>query len=151
MITLTSEIDIPQSVLSDILITAVEGGIGYWARGYGYHWSDERPETTSITVVEFESAAEAFDLDIRYDFSELDDIVENGVHQLDGFKWHITTDVIETGIERILNNAGGNAPVGLSGRLFADVSNIDNADWDYDANDADIIVQMGLWGEVVYG
>lgn len=32
-ITLTTKIEIPESVLEDVLTTAIEGGIGYWAAG----------------------------------------------------------------------------------------------------------------------
>ena len=150
MITLKTTVEIPKIVLSDLLITAVEGGIGYWARGYDYRWSDEHPETTRIVVVEYESAAQDLGLDIWSDWNELDTAHENGDMRLVGYTWGITTHTIECGIQAILNSDFGGCN-NLKGRLFADVTNIDHAGWDYDALDADVIVQMGLWGKVIYG
>jgi len=147
MITISTKVEVPEGVLSDILITAVEGGIGYWARGYNYHWSDENPETTSITVIEFEEAA-ALGYDIWSYWNELDTAHDNGDKDLNGYTWGVTIHTIESGIQAILNDSH---PSPLKTRLLEYVTDIENADWDFDAVDADVIVQMGLWGKVIYG
>lgn len=37
-----------EQYLDDIIIAAVEGGIGYWSIGRGYKWSEDGPTTVEI-------------------------------------------------------------------------------------------------------
>lgn len=37
-----------EQYLDDIIVTAVEGGIGYWAIGRDYKWSDDGPSSVEI-------------------------------------------------------------------------------------------------------
>jgi len=109
----------------DIYTTAMEGGINYWANTHSYHLSNNDVEDT-------------FGF-----FAEIDDAEGDGaVHRIDvgvirkGYRLAATTqrDKIRWSSEP--------PPLVYDGE--------DN-DWDYDAGDADVIVQLGLFGEVVYG
>ena len=59
---ITVIIDPDIKILSDILITAVEGGTGYWAQCSDYEWSDEHPETTQVRLHEVEADHAEFTL-----------------------------------------------------------------------------------------
>lgn len=48
----TVKIEIPDQELSDIITTAVEGGIGYWAIVRNYHWSMDDSTPTTVEVRE---------------------------------------------------------------------------------------------------
>lgn len=113
--------------LSDVMTTAVEGGINYWAAVSEYRWDLDKytPEQVGVTV---------------YD-QEDDDWPEEGRR--------VDLDVIARGIG-VLKKAGGcGDPDYWKQFLLADRTN--GEDGDYDAGMADCILQAGLLGEVVYG
>lgn len=110
-----------EQLCADILCTAAEGGIGYWCI-----WASTRRTK-------------------QHDYLEL-----IGVRDCeDGTRFdNITRGVVELGLFRI---AEGHIEisrymVGLCKSALADPLSAD-----IDANTADIIVQVGLFGEIVYG
>lgn len=58
-ITLTTKIEIPESVLEDVLTTAVEGGISYWAGGRNIQRREDL-RVWEITVWDQENRHEEF-------------------------------------------------------------------------------------------
>lgn len=116
-------------VLHDIFTTAMEGGVNYWASVTEYGWScgdGHTPDTRE------------YHADIR----DLED--DNKLHHIGrhvmahGYKLATTTHR-----DRIAWSSGEKPPLVIT-------EDYDD-EWDYDASDADCIVQLGLFGEVVYG
>lgn len=109
--------------LTYVLVTAVEGGINYWASVSGYHPEDADPSRIGVTV-----------------HDELSD---------DAYR--VTLDTIAKGISVLKDK--DKFPFAHRGYWLqfwlADRTNGD--DGDYDAGIADCILQAGLFGEVVYG
>jgi hypothetical protein len=109
--------------LLDIITTAIEGGIGYWAC-----LNNDKPEFDEMNMPLSEKVAEIlwrggsvelFDTD--YDYDEAD-------------KWELTLDKVVKGLIKFMEN---------DSRTF-ELN-------DLDALDCDKIIQYGLFGELVYG
>lgn len=115
--------------LQDIIITAVEGGVGYWSYASVYRWSDAHPETARVTLSEFDDAG--------------------AVTQMH----HVTGATIERGIKEIMSGA----PKHVSSEIEAVVRGCHRENeacsdaGDIDSDIADAIVQVGLFGDLVYG
>lgn len=116
--------------LRDIAITAVEGGITYWAALKRYKWSSAQPASLDH-MLKFPqiSIAPSEDPD---DFKPCD----------------ITVRVIQRGVRAI---ASGVVPVRSDLRAAVLMGDRDNDASDIDADAADVIVQAGLFGEIVFG
>lgn len=114
-------------LLADIFTTALEGGINYWSQCANYHWSN--PDGTS---------------DLQGFYADVIDVED------DDKPYRIDRSVMLRGYERALD---GDVDVYWSASTRPpDPTNLDDIeDYDYDAGDADIIVQLGLFGKVVYG
>lgn len=104
--------------LADVMTTAIEGGINYWA------------SIDQIGTVEDPDEI----LGWRYDAAHLVDLE-------DGEEYSINLDTINRGLNRILAKHP-------EGRRADSIRDMDAGD--LDANDADVIVQYGLFGELVY-
>jgi hypothetical protein len=108
---MTRHINIPvtveDSVLADILTTAIEGGINYWAHLRNCPRDD--------------------DLCVKY--AEI-------VDPEDGLEILVTRDTVFRGLELYMSKYGN-------------VRQLD--DNDFDAEAADMVVQLGVFGKVVYG
>jgi hypothetical protein len=129
-----------------IFVTALEGGVGYWSSCSEYHWALKSVDgdlTDDLTD----------DLDGFYAIIRED---ENQDEDGKVPKHRIDAEVIDRGINRIANGTatyGGKRLTGnsvlyklacaLNGPLAEEV--------DFDADDADNIVQIGLFGDVMYG
>jgi hypothetical protein len=113
-----------QRLLADILIGAVEGGTGYWATVSSYEHSGPAADT-SATLHEIEPG---------------DDEHPDGRE--------VTTETIEQGIQKILD-----PHFRVCTHLRAAITHAHN-ECDVgglDAEAADVIVQAGVFGEIVYG
>lgn len=115
--------EIDQEFIDDVMCSALEGGIGYWAR---------------IKKVDKTNVTEPFDC--------LSDCVSRGavIHfgdveeEEDDSKWQFGINEFVKGFTKYINKEGhGLEP-------STDSCNID-------AIHADVIVQLGLFGEVVFG
>jgi hypothetical protein len=115
-------------LLHGLFTTALEGGIGYWSECSDYRWSikgdgvDEDYTGFSATI------------------TETDD--DNSPKHV------IDRKVISKGY-RLATTTHRDAIAWSTGKPPLIVT--DDTDWDYDAGDADCIVQLGLFGKVVYG
>ena len=116
-----------QRNLTDLFVTAVEGGINYWSRVGGYVW-DAPYAKRGVTVYEF------------------------GDSDVPTAEYRLTPALMGKGLSLWAKNR----PTALTqcgASVLGMAKTIGRADFDadYDAIDADIIAQYALLGEVVYG
>ena len=114
---------IPDITLADLLISAVEGGSNYWAKFREYdHGYGINGSTCEISRVHVEVCD-----------------VEGGSK---GFV-DVTVETMARGLQTLANlSSKGEMP----GRHIA---NVINENWD--AETADVVLQMALFGKVIYG
>jgi hypothetical protein len=126
--------------LSDIITTAVEGGTGYWAQVSQYQYVDdmETPPVVRICVGRREGD------ETRAVLHPLRD--DDSGYEQEGKV--ITPDVIATGISRIVS---GEVEVRSDLKRWITEGARDNEGGMIDAEAADVIVQAGIFGEVIYG
>jgi hypothetical protein len=121
------------SIVSSIHCSAIEGGhygIGYWCEVVSYKW-DEKDDTKFKSVIQMDEESEK-DTDER--------IAKRRRYTID-------RNVIIEGIKRI---ASGEMSVNDS-YVNKCAALLVTGEADMDANDADVIVQAGLFNEVIFG
>jgi hypothetical protein len=113
-------------LLLDIFNTALEGGIGYWSQCSEYHWWKVEGDYDGPDVKGFYAT----------------------IHDEDEDTFRIDRTVVAKGLNLAATEwrdklywSSDKPPLVVT----------DDTDWDYDAGDADMIVQLGLFGDVVYG
>jgi hypothetical protein len=111
----------------DLFTTALEGGIGYWSSADSYHWAND---DDSEDVIGFYAV-----------------IVDREAD--DGKPLRLDRDVMARGY-RLATSSEWRNRIGWSCDKPPVVITADT-DWDYDAGDADVIAQLGLFGDVIYG
>jgi hypothetical protein len=113
-------------LLHDLFTTGLEGGIGYWCWCKSYRWSTDGGSTPDL---------HGFRAVICDPEEETDHVVDRKVvakgYRLATHEWR----------DKLAWSSSGKPPLVIT----------DDTDWDFDAGDADMIVQLGLFGEVVYG
>lgn len=111
------------SFYDDVLTTAVEGGINYWAQARNYRWSDDGPTTVDVRDGGFEDdePGEWVALDRKAMSAAITAIREGKGSMADSYR----SRILQAHRER---DAG-----------------------ELDAFDADIVVQMAVLGDVIYG
>lgn len=130
-------LDISQSDLRDIICAGYEGGasgIGYWFCSI----AAVREEFESSDVAQYTSIT-GVDSDLAQDSSG--NTLEELQKEEHGGMWTITPETIQKGIEVL-----------FSQMLFGDVEKalLKNDIGMIDANDADCLIQLGLFGKVIY-
>jgi hypothetical protein len=142
-VTLTLTLAPEQGTLHDIFTTAIEGGINYWCRVARYHWSvddkgDERDYAFFAEVLE----ADGYDDE---DEDEDETPPNPPRHRIDA-------EVILRGLVAYASMPSTERRYPLREKAIRLLMGGEVADAvDYDAEDADCIVQMGLFGKLVYG
>ena len=124
---LTAKTDLRKQFLFDVFVTALEGGIGYWAVAEEYHWKKDGEE----------------DLDgffAKVSDCEGDTFPDNS---------RIDQNVIVKGLNKIVNDKGLKISEKIRARIKA-ANRLSDAGM-IDADNADCIVQVGLLGELVFG
>lgn len=118
-----------ETFLADIITTAVEGGINYWAEVTGYQWGTEFGPGKLDGNRKFAKAT------VRD--AEADDAAKE-----------LTTDKIATAVGKVCRGE-----VKLRGDIVAAIAqgNAENDAGYIDADAADCLVQIALLGELVYG
>lgn len=115
---------IPNRNIVDIAITAAEGGTGYWAQIYEYDWKPWDSITDDVMLP---------DCFLFYTIAELDE------RQV-GYDWDnpmdITAGVIRRGVALAVEQG------------YTSYAHLED---DLDAILADVIIQHGVFGEVIYG
>lgn len=156
--------------------TAMEGGIGYWAVASEYHWSQAGANSVTgvivppddidgfyATVVPPEGEEWGVTEVFRPDISGMDDtpMAERTVWLPDEMQREpltINKDVIERGVNLLVDNViaavkseDEDAPFSrryLRQFVIQWLTDLDDGDSDSDV--CDLVVQLGLFGEVVY-
>lgn len=124
--------------LADILVTAVEGGIGYWSRVGTYRWYF--PDLDGGTGRPSANGG-AYATALIYEYGDEEEPVASHF---------LCPEKIEAAVQRIIDD-GENIKY-LGRNVISRV--VDNShwnEWDGDSIDADQIVQVALLGEVRYG
>lgn len=140
--------------LADVIITATEGGTGYWARTYGYTW-DEGAENTSGTLVDFAEAADLLGTSSAWDYQWLDAAVEAKDERIAKVTYSLTVDTVAKAYAKINKGSVEEASAALNlaqsyvTRLRLAYRTNDAGE--IDAYDADIVAQLATIGEIVYG
>ena len=111
-----------KTTLEDLWVTILEGGSNYWVDGIYYDKSE-------VSLKNGENLAENFEVKIYHGADEFDSRIHSDIIKVRTF------DVIYDGIKL----------------LSDDVKMIIMTNGDWDANDADQIFQLGVFGEVRYG
>lgn len=109
-----------------LFTTALEGGIGYWSECEDYRWSDGNGNDDYKDFL-------AVIVDVEDD-NEMGYFIDRRVISR-GYK------LAATEFRDKINWSTEPPPLVIT----------DDTDWDYDAGDADCIVQLGLFGKVIYG
>ena len=139
--------------VADIFTTALEGGIGYWSQCTDYHWcnddgTDDLMGFYADIVVPAEDLSEAERAHgtpstyttLHGDQAEAYGFRIDRTVMLRGLRLAATTPVID-GETHHWQCGDGRPPLVIT----------DDVEWDYDACDADAIVQYGLFGKVIFG
>lgn len=113
-----------EEFLDDIIITAIEGGIGYWSVCHSYKWENQ-PEVTAVIQ----------------EFDEWD-------NEPIGDKITVNRDLIRKGLKEIIAGESNCHPNGVKVIAGATATNDGG---EIDADLADVIVQVGCFGNIVYG
>ena len=115
----------------DILTTAIEGGIQYWATVEEYRWGiDAGIDPAAPYAV----------------------IIDTGV--VPSVQHTVNLETIRKGMNLLRNGGGHHTKPGPEWwcKKWSDAyDECADDSWDFDAGDADSVVQAGLLGEVVYG
>lgn len=129
--TTTTQMTDREQFLSDVLTTAVEGGINYWAAVSEYKWCDENDNNipASVRVHELDDTTGEY--------------MEPGVF--------ITTKEIGRAIARIMDVNDEIKHLGNHVRKDVFAASMENDAGDIDADIADVIMQIAVLGEVTYG
>lgn len=120
--------DVRKEFFFDIFVTALEGGIDYWACASEYHWGNDGE----------------YDLDGFYalvsDSEEDDTFPDNS---------RIDISIISKGLNKIIND--DTVKINSEIRRTIRQASIANDAGLIDADAADCIIQVGLLGELVFG
>jgi hypothetical protein len=145
-----------QEFLRDIAITAAEGGISYWASLTKYRWSStdrggEAPDDMlPFPQVQFIAAEDPSDFVLE----ELMPSVQSGPYRVNrGPEITLTPEVMERALQRIADPSVATDDLGWNNKDRQRVIGAAalNDACDIDAGDADNIVQIAIFGKLVFG
>lgn len=127
-----SELD---RLLLDLFTTALEGGINYWASVNEYHWRLD----CEMADGDLDSVS-----DFRGFYAKVLDMEDGDALLL------VNRSVMAKGYEMATTSHRGEISWSADEPPVV-VTAESRDDWDFDAGDADCILQLGVFGEVVYG
>jgi len=131
--TITIDIEIPEQLIRDIIITACEGGIGYWSQLESYDGpaiADGVEGSLPLRIREIKE--EGWDEETT-DYGPWRDL---GIEQVIG------------GLQKMVQEYPHRRD---TMRMIEAITNYDSGNYDYDADDADNVIQFALLGGLVYG
>jgi hypothetical protein len=123
--TITLTLEVRDTFVQDLLTAACEGGSAYWLRGAVHYKLDENSAPEYV-----EKVTKCFDAEDRS--TKFEDI---------------TLDTVRLGIKRIVQ--GELVRPDIKSTVLRCLMDGDCSDWD--AETADVVLQVGLLGSVVYG
>jgi hypothetical protein len=121
--------------LVDVFTTALEGGIGYWSHCTAYHWLADDTADCAADHTGFYA-----DIVKLYVSDDSDDSGSGASHRIDRKVIAKGYTLASTTWRDRYRWSSGKPPLVVT----------DGTDWDFDAGDADAIVQLGLFGDVAY-
>lgn len=128
-----------EEFLADIISTAIEGGIGYWAETRHYQWVNNGvPQLVVIKA--------GYDPDLKFEDTRA--VIVDFEGENPNTEREITIDVIARGIAKI-KDPKFRINKTLRGTILA--ADVENDAGEIDVEGADVIVQAALFGEIVYG
>ena len=133
MTTITIQFEVPEKLARDIIITACEGGIGYWSQLETYDGpaiDDNKPGALPLRIREIEEEGWDEATTTYGPWKEL------GVQQ------------VVDGLAKMIQEWPDSK---ITQRMVEAIANYDSGNYDYDAGDADCVIQYAILGEVVYG
>lgn len=140
------------NALHDIFVTALEGGIGYWSQAISYHWALEE-DTTTEDLRGFRAVI--VDVEQECEQGDMPEFAASRVRMSDGsyrWKYEINSETISRGVIRFIAYIRSLRGVDTYWRQAA--VDLDWGHWDdldVDAEIADVIVQLALFDEIVFG
>lgn len=154
-----------EQMLRDILTTAVEGGITYWANDLAF--DSDRPREARLQVFRIERAEDLSVTAVVFNCPAVQDVAGSlatiaAFGTRDGDRLTIDTKALNKALKAITQGkvtwGGKQHPEGrmvdLARRAvfaFNDPTRCDDLACDIDAGDADNLLQAALFGDVVYG
>lgn len=132
--------------LTDILITAVEGGIGYWSQADGYRWDADRWPYAERGVTLYIPASDVDATDYRLPVGH--GLIETWGEETPAYTVRVDLDAIAAGIGLITSGEAG-VHKDYIGDVFA--ASVENDSGNLDATAADLIVQAAVFGKVIFG
>lgn len=125
--TLSMEVDIPEQVLADVMVTAFDAN-----HGACWHWASPSEE--------------------NWLKKQGDDWFEVKIQESDGDKWTVNWEILQRGMTVIVSRNHSDSKFEYAEKLRNRIQEaIMNDDAGVlDAVDADLIVQLGLWGKLLY-
>lgn len=129
---ITVKFTLSDQLLRDVLCTALEGGIGYWA------------EASDIETVEVEVNGSPMQEYVGCTLTDCEGTDDEG----NDWTHKVTLDTVAEGIRRIMAREA-RARRDIEDAIRAAVADADAGTIDADA--ADVIMQVALFGEIVYG
>lgn len=129
-----------EQFLADIISTAVEGGIGYWSQCSHYQWVDYSNSGNLFGPVGEKDPSKGTCATVHVLNADESGYVEEGLE--------ITVETVARGLGLIKS-----PEFGVNSRMRGEilVADVENDAGMIDSDDADVIVQAGLFGEVIYG
>lgn len=142
-----------KELIHSIFTTALEGGIGYWSVCEGYRWSiDGNGDEDDLDGFH---AVIGIPVDDEVEFVPEVQVIRNEDFGYgDHYFVRIDKDVVNRGYDlaaRRTEQENKHAWQCGCGRPPLVVTEEALDEWDYDACDADAIVQLGLFGTTIYG
>jgi hypothetical protein len=141
-----------EQFLMDLLTTAVEGGIGYWARIYDRERTPEL-DWVKICLVDHSAALEDEELEIEpfQGYDRLDELVLACDERVQKYSFTVGIDDIELALLKIMADPAACKihPNNVTQLMVAHMT--DGEQGDFDADSGDWLVQIACFGEVIYG
>lgn len=147
-------------MLHYVFTTALEGGIGYWSVVSEYHWGTDGGVKCVDDLDEFYAIIESSEEDWGLGVDHKVFIAETGEPQqiTDTQSLRVDLSVIERGmnlfVDKVIEATKSEDPkVPFSNKYLRQMVVqwlTDAEDGDSDADGCDLVVQLGLFGEVVY-
>lgn len=132
----TTRSDARANFLATVLTTAIEGGIGYWSSVEDYEWG--YPDLGCSNGEPLPAGAQSYARALIWE-DESDDVTP----------LEVNVETIAKAFGKIREDRLNLLKLGEARSRFLEADR--ENDGDLDALDADMIVQIGLFGEVVYG
>lgn len=133
------EVPVTDEFIGDILVTAFDGAYGgcwYWAKSGRLDWPELKDGQWATVYIKFDTDCCPSPMQ-RTVYRQM--VASGGVK--------VDQETVTVGIARILADEG--YPQSFRDRIRIAVQNLDAGE--IDANDADCIIQEGLFGKQIYG